>query len=340
MISGLLKEIFLRFDGEFGLARSRVPNQGLCSGTLDTAVEHVVDELDARLRVAPGYSRVLKGPVSTTFKYIHEVSESVPGPVLCCRSTFLDDPRVNAFFVGPDHIQEVFSQSGKVRKFFDADPLAEECWALLCMRKEEKRQLGMALINGEVRSDVMQTLVSFTDHQVVSPGVDAESARCALKCCMLKGLLTHIKHYVAGAKSRTREIEDRIRVLQARLRSLDRTDNAQQRREALLTQIQSCEQQLSGDGPRLRTIKDQLNFVADALSDPAGYLTTESCSLRLNRMAVKLEEPFSEPGFDLILSVINIASHKSRVSSLVRFPRDELLPHVDFLEQSDIFLAV
>jgi hypothetical protein len=208
------------------------------------------------------------------------------------------------------------------------------------MHKEERRQPGMALIGGEVRKDVMQTLVNFTDHQIVSPGADEAAARCALKCCIFRGLLAHIKHGAASAKSKTQEIENRIRSLRSRLRSLDRTPDALGRKEAILAEISGCEEQLNGAELRLPTIKDHLEFVAGALSDPADYLTTDTCSLRLNRMSVKLEEPSVEPGYELNLSIINIASHKSRVSVLVRFPRDELLPRVDFLRQSDIFLAI
>lgn len=340
MMIGLLKEIFLRFDTQLTATRDQVPNQGLCTGTLDQAVEQVVDAIDSRLRAVPNYSRILKGPIATSFRYIHEVSESVSGPLLCCRSTFSDDPRVNAFFVGPNHVQEVFSQSDQVRQFFDADPLAEECWGLLYMRKEERRQPGMALINGDVRKDVMQTLVSFTDHEVISPGADEQAARCALKCSMFKGLLAHIKICADDAKTTSEDIENRIRALKTRVRSLDRTPDAEQRKESMLAEIRTYEEQLTELDLRLPTIKDHLEFVADALSDPTGYLTTDICSLRLNRMAVKLEEPFTEPGYELVLSIISVASHKSRVSALVRFPRDELLPQVDFLKQSDLFLAV
>ncbi len=336
----LLRDIFLRFDGQSMNVRGQIPRQGLCSGTLDDAVEQVVDELYSRLRAVPNYANVLRGPVATTFRHINDIAESVPGPLLCCRSTFAEDPRINAFFVSPSHIQQVFSQSKEVRQLFEANPQITECWSLLCMRKEERRQPGLALVGDDVRKDVMQTLVNFTDHQVVSPGSDEQSARCALKCCMFGGLLAHIKRRAADAKSRTQDLENRIRILRARLRSLDLRPDPEQRKEAMLAEIQRYEEQLAGDDLRLPTIKDHLQFVADALSDPADFLSSAVCSLRLNRMAIKLEDFSDESGYELVLSEIRIASHPPRIGALVRFPRDELLPQTDFLKQTDLFLAM
>ncbi len=156
---------------------------GACGATLSQAVEHVVDETYPRLRIIPSYGQRLSGPVSKAFHHVDTLVEQIPEAIPCHRSAFVSDTRVNAFFSGPQQLLEVFSQSRDVRELFDTMPDAHECWALLCMRKEERQRFGLALEGDEVRKDVMQTGVSFTDHQLVSPGCTEADARKALKCC-------------------------------------------------------------------------------------------------------------------------------------------------------------
>lgn len=312
---------------------------GACAITLSDAVEFVVNEVSSRLRAVPGYARVLREPVAASLRYIDEMVETIPGAVLCCRSTFSQDPRVNAFFVSPRHLQDVFSQSEEVRYLFDADPEVQECWALLCMRKEERRQLGMALVGDAVQKDVMQTAVSFTDHEVVSPGGSESAARCALKCCIFKGLLAHVRRTAAAAKTNMEDLENRLRVLRGRLRTATERADAEQRRTALLAEIEVVERALAAEDLRVATLQDHLQFVADALGNPAEYLRASASSLRLSRMAIKLEQGMNAPGYQVPLSEIHIASQTPRISVLVRFPRRELQPRQDLLRKAELFLA-
>ena len=137
MLQTLLHEFFARFGAN---AFSKPENEALltttCARAASEVADHVVTEISSRLRVVPGYVRKLAEPVAKSLRYIDQVAEDVPGPYLCCRSTFSEDPRVNSFFVNAKHIQEVFSQSAEIRQVFDENPLAEECWALLCLRRE------------------------------------------------------------------------------------------------------------------------------------------------------------------------------------------------------------
>jgi hypothetical protein len=340
MFASLLQQLFLRTNGADAAVAAAQRVGGSCRHDFSDAVEHVVDQLYGRLRMVPNYARVLKEPIATTFRYIDEVAESIPGPLLCSRATFAEDPRVNAFFVNPQHIQEVFSHSEEVRRLFETNPLADDCWALLCMHKQEHTQPGMALVNDQVQRDVMLTSVSFSDHQVVSPGIDEASARCALKCCMFDGLLAHVRRRATEAKTRTQDIESRLNALKARQRRATQQHDPQYQAAELQEQIEALQQQLMAQDLHLGTIGEHLDFVACALSHPAEFLSTDRCSLRLNRQAVKLETGSTEPGYELELSEIHIASHQPRIGALVRFPRGELLPQPDLLKQADLFLAI
>ncbi|MEA3411069.1 MAG: hypothetical protein U9R74_05960 [Pseudomonadota bacterium] len=327
------------FQGLSGRTADKASGGGACND-LTRAVERVVDEVSANLRSIPRYARVLTGPVSLTFQYIDEVVEKTPGAFPCRRSAFVEDPRINAFFASAQHLQEVFSQSEEVRQVFEKKPDAAECWGLLCMRKEERTKLGMAAVDGAIRRDVMQTAVNFTDHQIVSPGTTESEARCALKCCIFNSLLADIRSKVTSARTRSGELGTRLRALQGRLRRLENGGNAGSTRSELREEIAAVERELATVEPRLETNDDLLQFLADTLSDPGKFIRMQTRSLRLNRMGTRIEGDSSEPGYDLDVSEISVASREPRVSAMVRFPRAELLPREDFLKKANLFLSM
>jgi len=341
MLQTLLQGFFTRFSADaFSVPKNEALHANTCTPAANEVVDHVVGEISSRLRSVPGYVRKLAEPVSKAFRYIDQIAEDVPGPYLCCRSTFSENPQVNSFFISPKHLQEVFSQSAEIRQLFDENPFAEECWALLCLRREERHQLGMALVNGDLRKDVIQTAVSFTDHQLVSPGFDEASARCALKCCMFNGVLRFIRNKSIDARTRVSDMENRLRILHARMRSQKKRRDKLDAVNNLATEIRVLEKKLATEDLHLTTIGDQMDFVIHALSNPAHYLSAQRSSVRINRLAIKLEKSTEEPCFDLDLTEISIASHRPRVSALVRFPRNELLPKPDFVKQAGMFLGV
>jgi len=313
---------------------------GAACDDLPQAVERVVDEISVQLRSIPRYASALIVPVSTTFEYIDKVVENTPAAIPCCRSTFIDDPRVNAFFTSPQHLQEVFSHSEEVRQLFQREPEARECWALLCMRKEERRKIGMAVVEGTIRKDVLQTAVNFTDHQVISPAANEQEARCALKCCIFKSLLAHIRGKVTSARTRSDELGSRLRSLQGRLRRLKEGRNTGGTLLGLQEEIDQVEGRLAMVEPRLETTEDLLQYLVDTFSNPGEFIQTETRSMRLNRLGTRIEADSTEPGYELDVSEIKVASREPRISAMVRFPRDELLPQDDFVKQANLFLSM
>jgi len=338
-VGTFLQEIFIRFGGAFLSWEEEDEGEPSCAGVLSEAVEYVVDQTYDRLRCLPGYSKRLRAPVAATFRYIDELVTGVPGAIPCCRSTFSDDPRVSAFFVDPRHLQEVFSQNAHVRDILDANPEAQECWALLCMRKDERQRFGVSLVGDSMQREVMQTAVSFTDHQVLAPGSSEADARRSLKCCIFKGLLGHIRKQADDAKTRVMKLEIRRKSLLGRLKKAVSEEDAESQ-EKLQAKIDELERELAQGTPRLVSLEDHLDFVVDVLGNPARYLSGCACSIKLSRLGIKLEGEPADSGNEIPLYVIQVASHGPRVGALVRFPRTDLLPPQDFVRRADLFLTL
>jgi hypothetical protein len=339
-MSSLLQEMFQRFGSAFKPSSvEQADGHPSCSGTLAQAVEYVVDETYSRLRFLPGYAKRLQGPVAATFRYIDDLVEAVPGPILCSRSAFSVDPRVNAFFVDPRHLQEVFSRSKEVRELFDADPGAKECWALLCMRKVEHRQLGMSLVGDLVRKEVMQTTVSFVDHQILSPGTSEAEARRSLKCCIFNSMLAHIRKRESEERIRVIELEDRRSSLSSRLHRVvpEKGDESQAN---LKRTIEEIGKELAREIPRLASPEYHFELVTDVLGNPDRHVSGSLGTIHMSRLGIKLDDGSRDGADDIPLFEIQVASQGTRVGALVRFARAELLPRKDFVQKADLFLSL
>jgi hypothetical protein len=336
MFAAFLHATFRRFGGGFDALSMAEDPPPACVGTLDQAVEHVVDETSARLRAVPGYARRLREPVGVALRAVDRMVEGMPDPLHCCLATFRSDPRVNAFFVNYAGLQEVFSQSGEVRELFDDNPGADQCFALLCMHRDENRQLGMAMDGDTVRRDVLQTTVSFTDHQLVSPGLDEAAARCALKCCIFNNLIAHIRMESADAQTRAEELERRAQAWRGRLRRAAMGSPAY---AALRREVEAIETELHTPALRLTTLEDHFRYVADALSNPHKLISSRRYSIFLDRLGIRHDGPGEGGAREVPLSEIHVAGRRPRVACLVSFPRAELLPERDFVREASLFLA-
>ena len=325
MMTAFLQYAFGHFRGNFRAWHDQAESHQ-DSGLLRRAVEHVVDETSSRLRVIPGYRRRLEGSVADTFLYIDSLVERMPGSFLCSRTAFGSDPRVKAFFVSPRHMQEVFSESRDVRSLFDAHPQAKECCALVCMHMEERRKFGVALVGDSVHREVMQTTVSFMQHQVYSPGVSEADARRALKCCIFNSILGTIRQRLADARASEMERRKQLVSLRNQLREAIRQGAAVEQQARLEKRMEALACDTGSGNPLPQTLEEQLAFILDVLGNPAGFVSAGFQRLRLTHMGVRVGEDSKEPAYDLDIAKINVASREPRVAALVRFPRSELLP--------------
>jgi len=338
-MGSLLQEIFSRFGGTFKPWDDEEATEPPCSGTLTQVIEHVVDETYSRLRFLSGYSQRLRGPVATALDHIDALVEGVPEAILCSRAAFSQDRRVNAFFAGPNHLQEVFSRSAEVHDLLEANPETEACWALLCMKIEEHRQLGVALVGDVVRKDVMQTTVNFIDHQVLSPATSETGARCSLKHCIFNGLLAYIRKRARDDDIKVTELESRRDFLVTRLRRNTPEDDDESR-TALQQELDEIGETLAREIPQLASLESRLDLVADVLGNPAQYVSGNLRTVRLNRMGIKLDSDRADTGDAVPLFEIQVAGQGTRIGTLVRFPRAELLPRQDLVRKADLFLTL
>lgn len=337
MLTEFLYETFRLLTGAQGNWFDEQAVGPACAKRMGDAVDVVVEHTSSRLRAVPGYRTRLHQPLATAFKYIDGLAEGVPAPVDGSRSGFFDSPELSAFFVNFQHLQEVFSNSRDVHDLFFQTPDADACYALVCMKREERSQLGMALVGDDLRKDVMQTSVSFTNHQIVSPGVDEAAARCALKCCVFKALIHHARRLISETGANSQQIDHRRCALLRRLSRLEDGDPREGEMQAELAELERQKAQLKWP---METLDDRLNAVVDVLSHPEKFLSSRSELLHIDRMGIKLNAHSALQGIKVPVSEVQIGGGEPRVALLMSFPRSEMLAQPNFLQQADLFLAV
>ena len=335
MFAAFLASTFRRFGANLDSPSGRDGGSSACAGTIQQAIEHVVDETAPRLRAVPGYARRLRGPVIAALRTIDRLVKEIPGVLDCRRSNYASDPRVNAFFVDYGELQEVFSRSQEVRELFEANADAEQCFALLCMHRSERCQLGVALDGDMLRRDEIQTTVSFADHQLDAPGLDEADARCALKCCIFNSLIGHIRKSSAEAQTRIDELERRSQAWRERLK---RQTPGSAQHAALQREVEAIDAELRTPALRLTTLEQHFRYVADALANPQALVSGHQESIFLDRMGIKHDRATAGVR-EIPLSEIHVADRRPRVACLVSFPRAELLSVRDFIREAGIYLA-
>jgi len=307
------------------------PEQVDVTAVLDT-LEKVIQGTDERIRLVNGYKHRLTGPITTALEYTGSIIDHIPAAIEVSSNTFVSNPYVNAFFANTEELQSVFSRSSELRDFIDdyRHHDVKEICALLCMHKTDKPILGMELAGNTLNRDVPQVAVNFSDHHVYSPAPTEAETRQGLKNCLFEGLTTMALDRVVQLRLSRQGLEDKQRILQVRLRSLqadnwDSLDTEKTREK--LSQIEDAMKVTPLVSP-----EETLKVVKKVFSHPEEFIKLKQTSLRLDRMGIKRSGDSAEPSNRLDLVEVTIGNEAPRVITLARFPRNEVLPRIDIHE--------
>ena len=303
-------------------------------------VERVVEGTDSRIRLVSNYKKKLEEAVSYSVEYTDRVIDEIPAAIEVSASTFLTDSYVNAFFVNVSELQSVFSHSSEVRDFMEDISYRDtpECCALLCMRKSEKTVMGVDLEGDILKKDVPQTAVSFSDHRIYWPTPSETETRKGLRQCLFGGLVDNALEHIVQLRLASQRLQRERQMLQARLRRYRQGGGkpfAQQASEVaketddIRQKLETIEQQLTSIHPL--TPKESLEQVNAVFSRPDKFVRFQQCSLRLNKMGIKIDADSRQACNEIRLAEVRIGQEPPRVVTLAKFPRDEILPRKEFL---------
>jgi len=295
-------------------------------GVLVDVLERVVDGTDVKIRLVPGYRRKLLGAVEAALEFADRLIDRFPEPLDLSPDRFVSDPYVNAFFVSPRDLKKIIRQSSELHDFFDQGCSAgiQDCCVLLCMLKTEKKILGMENSFGQIRRDVEQTSVSFSDHNILSPADTENNARQELKCCVFEGLITNALSQLMEFRATRRRLESKQRVLRSRLRSLESSSTAAggSAGSPIEKELAELEKKLALLG--YLTPEAILKQVDSVLRQPAEFLSIEKVILEIDKMGIKATPGTDRASNRLELTEVKIKGQMPRIVTLAKLCRNEL----------------
>lgn len=244
---------------------------------LRQTVERAVEAVDPLLKTVGGYDRKLAPAVEHASGYCTKLVDAIPGPLDVNTHSFASDPMIHALFGAADDIVTMIGASEAVRGFMSTPGYAldRQFFALLGMRRYEKRVSGIALQDGYLRNDVPQKVLYFGDHTLSSVGPDDDAARAGLRVASLDSLVASFAAQVKALRDRRQDLRTAIDV--ARARRADKSELEAQLREANEALMP----------PRL------LAAFVDWLGKPEPHLHLIPTSVRVDRMGVIVDPQLS-----------------------------------------------
>lgn len=305
---------------------------------VDEAIAAAIDHTDPRIRLVSGHRKRLRGVVASALDYVDALVERIPGLLEISRIGFATDPRVRAFFVNPDDLRAAISRSSELREYL-GDARCDACCALLCMKKTERRILGMEMQGDMLRRDVAQVSISFSDHHIDSPAPSEAEAREGLKHCLCESLLNRCLERINRQKLGRRRLEAEIADLRRRrakpLAPAGREGEAPAVAEVRLAELEAQLESMPEAGPAA-----SLAVLEEVLGGATEHVRIHCVSLEIDDMGIVVESGSTRRGHRVEVAEAELGNGGRRVVVLARIPREELLPQRELMARAERLLAI
>lgn len=257
----------------------------LSNPVVQAAIERAVDRIDPRLRLVGGYPGNYQAVVARAYAYSAELAASIPGPIAVDREHFASDSTVHAMFGSMRDMNTAMCLSQAMRAFRQDRPDAQEVYAVLGMRRFERKTLGMEFDGEILRREVPQTVVYFADHTLSDPASSEEAVREKVAWAMFDRLLDQVAERITARKRQKLDLENRRTTLLAQQHGADAAASAAAKDELACVRSELC-----GVVSELELSRYADDFAA-VLGTPEAYIRLESVAMLLDSMGVMRNAP-------------------------------------------------
>jgi hypothetical protein len=311
-------------------------------------VELVVETVEPRVRLNPGYQRKLSGCVSSCIAHLRSIAGGGVEPLLLTRVAWSSDPRVNAFFATADDVPACLARSHELRAFFEspANQGVDEAYALLGMKKEERTVLAPKLDGDGLKHDVAQVSVSFSGHRIVAPSATLAGTRLEIGRRILQRLAQVALSRIVAVDMKATELQEHKAYLGARMRLLnlarDGMEGIVKDPETIGADIKALERELKGTvndyieaKASLSTLDGYIKHIDDVFSHPDQHVSLTHTPLRVTQMGIKADADHQGAVNDLTLAEMAIGEDFQAAIAIVRCPRSEVPPKEDLVAKAE-----
>lgn len=310
-------------------------------GFIDELTDLIVDTVEPRVRAHRKYRQELAPGVRATVAYLRELGRLPLPPLTLARADWNSDPRLNAFFARAEDIPAFLGRSKELRAFFDANAGAEEAFALLALKQEEKTVLDP--------QEVARKAVVFTGHRLLAPAATEAETRLEVGRRIILRLahaalarIVEIDRAGVSVEQRKAYLATLVRVLKlARDGGGDLVEDPaalEAKIEVAERELQKAVQGFIETKGLLATLDGYIAQIDQVFSQPAQHAGLALATLRLSRMNIEMPPDSAEPAQDVPLARLRVGDRLDAVIAVVRCPRAELPAREDLLAQAERFL--
>jgi len=295
---------------------------------VEEAMERVVDGIDPRLRLLPGYRKRLREPVMTAIDQVIRIVDALPAPISAAAADFSANALLSACFVSADSMREILGNDLQLDAYrnsligTDVSPCL-----LLLVERCEKNILGVELCGEVLRNDVAQVSVSFRSPRVVEVAAEEAELRRQLK----RRAFDHLIHLALQRIGEVNEEKDSLSkqrgLLQAKHSLLRRSGMGFEQTAGELARVEAelaeIDAQLQALNPEGNALESQLAIAAETLGDAERQLWGDHLEIHLDRMNIR-RNPGEEGARRLTLNEIGNANGQRLTAMLLTLPLREL----------------
>lgn len=321
------------------------------SPQIQTLIERLL-VLTPTLKLVPEWRERLAPALAQSVTYVRDVVDRMPPAREASAATWPSDPYIHAFFAAPDEVGHVLSRSPELHAWFESHPLARETYAVLGMALNERHAFGAEQHGDEVHTDVMQTTLSFDDHQVRVCAETESDLREQIVQRVVEQIALAGLEQIGADESRRELLEQERALLRTRLQLLTRHGAGTQRMlgehavqnvaevAKVEAQIAQNESEIAALGLKSEALEHQLTVICRVLANPAQYTNVEMREICLSPMNVVLANGGPGNSASIVFPLARLPSSPQglRAFSLVRFARTDLQPLPRVLVEDSRFM--
>jgi len=317
------------FGGWINKLRQRLQDRATEDDSVTLATEHAVEIADPVIRQANRYRQALRDPVAGAMTYFRSLIEGIPGPVILHRNRYHDDPLVKALFASPDELDEVLRLSPEINILRQQGHTGEMV-AMMTMFQNERTIFGSKQDGEMLLREVQMQAVSFSDHRIVAPAADLETAGTGIVNRGIEVLATVAMERITTLRARKAELTGRREYLKAMAKVYsgksfrqemfappDIKDREELRKiDQLSDEVNNELEELQA---RIGAPEQSLGYLEEILRQPEKMLIARTQCLRLNWMGVRVADDADSKGNDITLAEFSVQDELRRSAVLVSF---------------------
>ncbi|NEV64275.1 hypothetical protein [Thiorhodococcus minor] len=312
---------------------------------VEAAIERAVEATDPRIKFVSRFQKRLRAPVIRAIDHVVALVDAIPEPVAAGPTDYSQTPCLGAVFASSKGMLEALGRDAELHDYLGGPGAgAGRITALLLAELQERKGLGVELVNDSIQREVAQVRVTFSAHRLLDPADDEMETRRLLKRRAFDHLLTLALKRIASAKVERADLKRQRDLLRRKLDTLesggwsfDAPEAEHPTRAALEAELDGISAQLGALGAESSLLESHLAILIETLEQASSQLWSSEIELFLDPMNIQRAPDHPSARRILLRQLHNVLGRRVVMLPLSFSPRD-LPPREDFARAAERYL--